>query len=1405
MNLVLLLFLTLLLQTCSSSTLYIDHSHSGFSDGSLSHPYSLLSNVPDPSDHSSLDIVFLNFTKNDTVSCLFQTVQSLSFSSNLEISSSTIDSLPFLIFATTCSFNNLYLSRIAAVHVSSSSLNSSDSYIETNSFIIDLFLENSLFNGSSDSIVCNSILSNCDYVSFGSTLNLHANNVKSLHASLMSKYDVYITGTSESLLFSTTSNSISVCKSFENWSEVFLVENASVMDSLSYNDKLPGLLGNNLLAVANAVIRNVFFNINSRVNVIFQDFIAESVIISGTVADLSLANINVEFFRVSTAIAVVQNVRLSRGHFSASILYCLDLIVYDNLDSPFGSALVFMASEVLLIDLTLSLGAKLSVFANIVEIEGVSVDEDDVTPAYVAPARLNIRATIFELSHSMFVKHVPIISVGVESFVVSVNIYNVYVFYSDGPFISFSDNHLSDLIIEKSHYVDCTSDFLFILPKPDVRAIISNVVIQDCSFKNVGGIVKNVEVSLSIGNTVFNGIYGLLASTINSNYERLSIYLYRCFLVNIHSSSLISTPVSPSIVSLNVNTITVTSSSFDSFFSSNGAMDIHLKLSNVALTNNQFGAFIYCPLGNVQSSSISLVVFANSSTNYGLVYAYSGFISLSSFFIDGLFANYTGLFHFNSVLELVILESIAVHNVMTDASLVFADRLLLSASDCDFTFTNVTSTFSHSQSLEIELDCVFFQVEIASSSLFFVHSSVLVNSVTDLSGMIGLLHPFTFVFISHHVVIHDDSLLAIADIVSDPRIFHTFSSSIDSPFISKQLLDQFLFLDIICHYFIEFNDERTLFKVPPCYLISNNSLKNLLTHTFIFYKVNGASVVSNVDEVTELYIGGTFFYPVPLSATTLSHGDSVSIEATFFNITVQHVYNIPYCSAGYAYSSQSCVPCPYGTIQTQFNHSGTCQTFGTFRDYNHTGHLYEVPPQYFVEELSNSTRLKRCANAQFCPGGLVTAGFSTSSISVLPPMFSLSSIFDGSSIKFQTGCSYLHYGEYCAFCQDFWIPFNKFIGDASFEVPGVKPVVRDFSSGTCVVCPALSGLVGSSVILFVFCFLILFCIFHSSFRKFLLNIIPIAGESALRSWLRRSFVVMTPLLSIPTLINHGNVTALSFVPPKFLFSPLHLLLCFSRYFGYKLDHFSFQRYFLCLLSASFVLSLLFIFYYSLLFMFQRKNFRGNFVLALKCRNLFLRQVEYVLFILLPFTAGYASLLIIDSIFTSFFGFDFFLDSRSLHCGSLLVTFFCLFNVLFLVLYICTLPRLHASVLEESVYKHNSATYDVAVTIGRTVLIVLSTIFGSNIVYLLPIYFVSTFFVLMFLRPYSIEYFNDFTARIATFAIFSVILVHSRFVGSQFFTFFVIIITLPIIIWTFSMKSRSQGIVVLKHSSRFTTL
>ncbi|KAL0210592.1 hypothetical protein RCL1_005028 [Eukaryota sp. TZLM3-RCL] len=1393
-SLLLLLLFSLLFHGVVSHTIYVDHLYRGIPEGTTSRPYrSLLDFRFHPEPLSDLEIVFRNLSQNEAISCAFKDIGLISLRNENDLQSLG----PIILFDPVCEYNFIKTSKLSVEVSNVASLDATDSILFAMGSLREVVLVNSTFMGSETSLTCSLHIYDSPFVKSGPVVQLLAFGVHNIIATLAYHHTLYVTGSLvNSIALTQIRQTFSFCEAFSKDVSSILLDQVTAVERFDINH-----VGNyDVLTVRNSFLK--YSILSSSIDVlVFENVEGEVLSVVGIVEELVFENSTFHMVRVHASQLLAMNLQCSVGHVSALHSIFLGLTVTESDEFAFGSTFSVTGTFHHFENFTMSSATRMSIYAYVIAINGSSVlpGRPDDFPL------LHIKTQALHIADAVFDTFVPVITLEVESLVISVHIHNVHVRNVHRNFLAFQYKHIDEIFLVDCSFVNSTAPYLFTFPvegRTDIF-IVGQTHVKNCVFLNVDGIFSNADHSFFFFESSFDIVTGALLDFISVPNQQLYLLIQECDFSNVNVTSFLDIPETTSSALIIIEEVKILSSRFDSLVSGTHSVHIEPYLYDISVYNSSFIAFLSLPQTIITYVHLSGISFYSSSTVFGVIHAFSLAAIIENLVLEHITSSQTALFYVNDFLEVALEQQLSVSNSRLGTALFVANAVQIYSAFSHFSLivSNTsfsTSFFSVSKSLFLHFLDVSFDVQSFVGTMFESQSFVEVGNAQLLTGKVLFNKSSTPLIQTAHLLSDSRSISSLARISDTSMVASTVTSNVSHAAIWSNIRNDFQ-LDVRC--FTLFTLDQTK---PMCFIVSNVSLVNLGQLSWIHLQVNKESRIHHLSSSTELKIGNEYYLDFILGNIQMSHGYSTEISITFVNKTSFLVYDYPYCPAGFEFVDNQCIPCPTGTIQTQFNYTGSCLKNKTFRDYNSTGYRYDVPNYHFVEELPMSTRLVRCAKPSFCVGGLITAGYSTVSISFLPPSLSISSVYDGSSLRFSTGCSLLHHGRHCALCESFYVPPHLHIGDAMLSVDGVRPIIRDFSAGHCIVCASVTGLIFSAFLLLFSITFSIVVVFHSYFRKKFLAFFPLAGELALRNWIRRTMVMFLPLFTSSLISPRQNQSIFDFRPTTIHVSPVHLVLCFFRYMSHHLDQLPFQSYIFFVMTTITALTVVFVLYQALKLLYNRSKVKGNFVLLLKFNIIFFRQLEFVLYATLPVLSGFALLSLSNNVLFMIGFEELSLDSRFPSVDNFPLTIMSVVVLVLLLLYMWQLPRFHSNVLEENVYKNQSARFDILVVLGRTLLMTASHVFGHNVVFFMPIYFTSLFFLLMFLRPYSIEYFNDLSARL-TVVVLLIVLLFSSSGESSLLSLTITVLTLPLSIWLFSMKSRSQGIVLMKQPSRFAML
>ncbi|KAL0213057.1 hypothetical protein RCL1_006683 [Eukaryota sp. TZLM3-RCL] len=1387
-----------------NETIYIDHTYDGFSNGTLDFPLKSASDWADlPSEYLvyDLDVVFLTFHHNEHFSWNLSRIHSIHFTSPTNHLIEQPSNNPSLYFPSQLCSCDINVTNLSVAQISANKVVATDSILLTTGHILELRLYNSsLYNNEGDSQICNLVAHNCRNIMIvdGSRVyGLFLSSVLFFTGHLPPIHSIHVSGASNSLYFFHVEDTLGVLcqtQSVETAMIEFSFLTAVLVDLTSSQFPLQVTITNSVLQTIRLEYLQAFDTVSIR------NLSCSSLLRLSGDSTLQLFDVQANQAQLEASSMFLLGCTFRGGDVDVRYSTITDLTVLSDLSSFCNNVLsfsrYFSASR-----LTVSTGVTLRIgVTGSVQINGlrtINYDCDSVAPYF------HVRSNTFNLRNSVITNNVPVISFVPRTAEASFGLRNVEVYQIVNPFITVTSNFFITSFIWNSRFENSSTSFIFHFPSLLYPGL--SVTVYLSQFLNVSGVIYNAVGEVKVIDSVIDNLLGPFIESSLLSTVPLEVMVTSSLFSHVYTSHLFVVHKSPQF-SLTLHHINIFNSTFNNVVQLDDQL-VEVKIENVMINYSHFQSLIHSRNGLVNASLNTLTV-TDCSTTFGLIYGFTAVVYSSCISMSNVDSTGTLLFRGDFNLTLFITNYLQVTESSCLHGLVVSDVLTLSsisnnASILIDNFSSDHTAVAFSRSLSLSLVDVFFDAAVYNT-FFSVQSATVLESIQILAGTLVSTVPQSPIIQTYSLISSRGSLDCLGNITNSNKVVRSHSSSLLHSRVSPLFYGNHppaLSYSLECHHLL-FNTDSESTIPGPCFFVTNHSLITLSHSPWIYYKFNNISKVLIVDSTNELHIGDLFYYNLPVNLDKFKRGHVFTLEATLFNTTHTLSYSVPFCIAGHEFVNDQCLACPYGKIQTQFNFSGSCLPLDTSRDVAYTGYLYAVPRSFFVEEYTIRTILKRCVKPQFCVGGLVTAGFSTASLTVLPKTLTLESVFNGSTIRYYSGCAFMHYGSHCSYCEDYWIPNNAFLGEATLSSLTARPVVRDFASGTCVVCLPLRNLLVSSLLLLFLSSFLLYAVFHGSFRRLLLKFIPVVADSSLRNWLRRSFAIFLPLFTNSLFSFHlNNLSHETLKPQNIQFSPLHIVLCFARYSHYSLDSFSFQAYIVFIILLCTVVISLIITFYGVRYFLDRRIAKGNFVLLLKANTVFFRNLEYVLFLLLPFMAGFAALPIFDTLGHWYNGEEFSLDPRYPGKYNLLIIIGCLIVLTFLAAYLLLLPKFHTNILEETVYKNQSARFDLLIVIGRTLLSVSGNLFGHNIVYLLLIYFVCVLFLLMFLRPFSIEYFNDFSARIVTTLLLLVIVLSSTTTQSRVLLSLTTLSIIPIMIWVLCMKSRSQGFVVVRQSNR----
>ncbi|KAL0224919.1 hypothetical protein RCL1_002831 [Eukaryota sp. TZLM3-RCL] len=1390
-----ILSLFIALTWCSTYTIYVDHGFDGDPLGTIDFPFHSLDNLKDLPDVDNIEVVFVTFLNDENLSWNLSPLSSISFSSKSDHFFHPSPSSPTINFPDFFLPIDVYLSNVSVSHISANRVFAIDSFIQESRDIMDLQLTNSSFSVVPDSNVCSLTAFNCDSITGGFVFASLVHNVNHYESSLPAVSVALFSGLLNKINVVTELGPLSSICEPPDFSRPRLEITSASVGSIDIDTSLI----NFEVISQNSVFNSIHFITRQGGSVYLENVTCSTTFTSvGQFSFVDFFNVESKEIYLRASILVFLNCSFQSGDVVTVTADIHQLSLIHDDETFFPPSFKISANFLVINGLRISTGSSLVTYGGWVELYTI---ETVKLPFNMDPPYIEVSTEILTISDSELVGDIPLFLLKPISSRMFINLRGLSLSNIIRPIFLVPHHPFGMFHVFDCSFTSSSSSFIFNLPESRSRSTSrSEIIVESSTFTNVVGVFNNAEEHVKVVNCTFDGLTGILFQFLTLPMQSLDISFTNTTFVGIENHYTIMVNNYASCVVF-IEDSTFIDSSFYTFLSVDYTNLVTVEFKQVDVLDTSFFSLIDVLQGHV-NLHISNLTISNSWTYFGVIDGFSASIVVSHLLVSDTRSSNTLLFHLDNNLSLVLNNSLFIQDSFAYSGLMFADSLNVSSIAKDskiliHNFDSHSTTFSYSRFLSLILINMSFDVKTNSKIFFSVQSSTLIETATSLNGQCLLVGPLiqTATLSTDKLSVDSLSGLTLNSFVASvksssidhhsvrplPSIGHS-----DSPSISLECHDLF------------FGSTKPLSSgLNFCSLVSNISLLNTAHSSWIFYRLQHNSYALILTESLEIRIGNTFRYPLPLRFMNVLRGVSFTLEVSFFEVTRFFTYTFPYCSAGFEFVNNQCQACPYGTIQTQFNYKGKCLTQGSVRDTSFTGNLYDVPASFFVKELINSTKLVRCLKPQFCTGGLVPAGFSTASIHVLPPTLVLESVLNGTAFDFRSGCASLHYGPHCSFCEDVWIPAYMYLGEATIYKSGSRPVIRDFATGTCILCSSLVNLILSVLVLLLSSSLVLYTVFHQSFRHSLLRVIPVVGDASLRNWLRRSFVVFSPLFTSSLFFLHQNRAFDSVAPQTLHYSPVHAILCLARYKNYQWDKYSFHSFIFFILVLSMLSMCAFFVFYAVLLLMDRKKANGNFVLLLKAKNVFYRQIEYVVFVFLPFLAGFAALPIVDTL-DSFIGDEAFsLDPRYADSANIIVSFGCLLIISLLVVYLWILPKFHKNILEETVYKNQSALFDMFVTTGRTFLLASGNIFGHNIVFLLLVYFVCVGFLLMFLRPYSIEYFNDFSARLVTVVILFVTYLSSFSGNSNTMSHILLLILIPCSFCILCMRSRSQGVVRLR--------
>ncbi|KAL0218215.1 hypothetical protein RCL1_009063 [Eukaryota sp. TZLM3-RCL] len=248
--------------------------------------------------------------------------------------------------------------------------------------------------------------------------------------------------------------------------------------------------------------------------------------------------------------------------------------------------------------------------------------------------------------------------------------------------------------------------------------------------------------------------------------------------------------------------------------------------------------------------------------------------------------------------------------------------------------TSKLAMFSVSKALEVQLSATHFVVYLNFVSLFATQTTTVIHETRNLLGSVIIEGSSVSIFHTAHVQVSRQCLNVWRLFLKTSQVVSTISSTVNHNSIQYPYtaFDFPLDIQLYCHAFPHFHEDLYSGKVAPCFVVSSVSLSHFYTLPWYGLKLNGVTSVHSLDSSRELFIGNKYYNEIPIQQGIYTYGSTLEMSITFLNSSSALFYTFPYCLAGYQYYRGSCRPCIFGTIQTSFNYSGTCQEFGRSRD-----------------------------------------------------------------------------------------------------------------------------------------------------------------------------------------------------------------------------------------------------------------------------------------------------------------------------------------------------------------------------------------------------------------------------------------------------------------------------------------